>query len=249
MKLQKIALLTAMSAVIGVTSFSAQAATFMNGDVLTIDAGVQVTDAYGNTSVNSGSFFGMDLNGDSKVQQGERTPLAQGTTGLVIGQTSGVGASHGGAPVAGDTGEITAPWLFNSSTGTDQLTVAATGDTTNGLDMSGWTVNWNGGPIDMGAGGAWAVANCGAPGMGCGAATFADSTADISWSGTYGDTYTLFYTATVPSGGFAGTQYFLKLTGTVEAASAPAVPVPAAVWLFGSGLLGLVGVARRKKSA
>lgn len=29
----------------------------------------------------------------------------------------------------------------------------------------------------------------------------------------------------------------------------PAVPVPAAVWLFGSGLLGLVGIARRKKSA
>jgi hypothetical protein len=29
----------------------------------------------------------------------------------------------------------------------------------------------------------------------------------------------------------------------------PTVPVPAAVWLFGSGLLGLVGVARRKKSA
>lgn len=27
-----------------------------------------------------------------------------------------------------------------------------------------------------------------------------------------------------------------------------AVPVPAAVWLFGSGLLGLVGVARRKRS-
>jgi len=26
------------------------------------------------------------------------------------------------------------------------------------------------------------------------------------------------------------------------------VPVPAAVWLFGSGLLGLVGVARRCKS-
>ena len=26
------------------------------------------------------------------------------------------------------------------------------------------------------------------------------------------------------------------------------IPVPAAVWLFGSGLLGLVGVARRKRS-
>ena len=29
----------------------------------------------------------------------------------------------------------------------------------------------------------------------------------------------------------------------------PAVPVPAAVWLFGSGLLGLVGIARRKDVA
>ena len=27
-----------------------------------------------------------------------------------------------------------------------------------------------------------------------------------------------------------------------------AVPIPAAVWLFGSGLIGLVGMARRKKS-
>jgi len=26
-----------------------------------------------------------------------------------------------------------------------------------------------------------------------------------------------------------------------------AVPVPAAVWLFGSGLLGLIGMARRRK--
>jgi hypothetical protein len=32
--------------------------------------------------------------------------------------------------------------------------------------------------------------------------------------------------------------------GTV--AAGPPVPVPAAVWLFGSGMLGLVGVARRK---
>lgn len=36
-------------------------------------------------------------------------------------------------------------------------------------------------------------------------------------------------------------NYDLLLTPT-------AVPVPAAVWLFGSGLLGLVGIARRKKA-
>ena len=34
----------------------------------------------------------------------------------------------------------------------------------------------------------------------------------------------------------------------VRAGDVGAVPVPAAVWLFGSGLLGLVGVARRKKA-
>jgi len=28
-----------------------------------------------------------------------------------------------------------------------------------------------------------------------------------------------------------------------------AVPIPAAVWLFGSGILGLVGIARRKKAS
>jgi len=35
--------------------------------------------------------------------------------------------------------------------------------------------------------------------------------------------------------------YDLHLAGTV-------VPVPAAVWLFGSGLLGLIGIARRNKA-
>ena len=38
-----------------------------------------------------------------------------------------------------------------------------------------------------------------------------------------------------------GLQYSLIITPT-------AVPIPAAVWLFGSGLLGLVGMARRKKA-
>lgn len=52
---------------------------------------------------------------------------------------------------------------------------------------------------------------------------------------------------------FGGTA---TVTGMDESATIPSpdiiahhVPVPAAVWLFGSGLLGLVGVARRKKAA
>jgi hypothetical protein len=43
---------------------------------------------------------------------------------------------------------------------------------------------------------------------------------------------------------------FNNISGIVDSfGSASAVPVPAAVWLFGSGLLGLVGVARRKHAA
>lgn len=42
--------------------------------------------------------------------------------------------------------------------------------------------------------------------------------------------------------------YSLSIT-MANYVSATAVPVPAAVWLFGSGLLGLAGIARRKKRA
>lgn len=38
-----------------------------------------------------------------------------------------------------------------------------------------------------------------------------------------------------------------SITGAQFAGSTAVVPVPAAVWLFGSGLLGLAGIARRRK--
>jgi len=61
---------------------------------------------------------------------------------------------------------------------------------------------------------------------------------DISGSASYfhwrGDTSTWI------DGGFTDTRFVV--TGTV-------VPIPAAIWLFGSGLLGLIGVARKRRTA
>jgi len=232
MNMKKTTLNIALATFMGFTAIGAvQAATFNVGDVLTITDGVQDVDLYGNpTNVTTGSFFVMDLNADSKAQGTEKTPI-NGLAGITIGQVDGPG--------------VIDDWFFSGATGQDYTSgTAVTGDTTNGLDMSGWTVFWNGGDIDM-SGGAWTIANCGA--AGCTGFTFASGVADIQWSGTYGDTYDLWYSATVPSGGFAGVQYALHLTGTVTQGVAP-VPVPAAVWLFGSGPMGLVGVARRRKT-
>jgi hypothetical protein len=47
-----------------------------------------------------------------------------------------------------------------------------------------------------------------------------------------------------------GEEYITDLTfDPGQLTLAAAVPVPAAIWLFGSGLLGLVGIAKRKKAA
>jgi len=47
-----------------------------------------------------------------------------------------------------------------------------------------------------------------------------------------------------------GTSLILSTDRTpiIAYENVPAVPVPAAVWLFGSGLLGLIGIARRKRA-
>lgn len=53
----------------------------------------------------------------------------------------------------------------------------------------------------------------------------------------------LFYNSTYPNG--ANDRFFID---NLTADSVSAVPVPAAVWLFGSGLMGLVGFSKRRNA-
>jgi hypothetical protein len=188
--------------------------------------------------VTGGSYFTMDSNGDGIFKASERTAMSQ-NVGLAIGTAQGASGSHSGAPDGSETPGIDNPWNFFSNTGMHGTSSAVNilsddgvGNVT--LDFSGWYVTWNGIPvIDMGAGAFGGVANV---------------TCGIDCS--LGDTYTLAYEAAVPAGdpsGFGGVAYQLNLVGTIGQQSA--VPVPAALWLFGSGLLGLAGVARRRKTA
>jgi len=226
MNFQKTIFALAIGSVGIMGAMSATAATLGTGDTLSIVTG---TTYYGAATSGTTSWFAMDNDGNSKIIVGEKVALFQGTQGIVIGSKQALGA-------------IVAPWSFFSATGYNYTPTTAITGGTGGLDMSGWMVNWNGGDIDMGAGGAWQPTNALAAGMAT--TTFTNSTANFVWDGNYGSTYTLDYTATVPSGGFKGVQYSLHLTGVVTQAA----PVPEAS-TYGMMLagLGLVGFAVRRR--
>ena len=229
--MKRTAIFTAMAALgfAGLTQTANAALT--TSSLLGIDAGTYVCNAgagtppnactYG-TNVPTGSYFGMDTNGNGTIQNGEKVAISPGTDGGIL---------LGSAQAAG---QIDATWSFAGNPGNHFTTGALSiiddgaGDGAAALAGTNWRVLWNAGVIDMGGGGNMTIV--------CGG-----SNCDV------GDTYVLDYSATVPTGGFAGVFYALHLVGTIGEVSQ--VPVPAAVWLFGSGMLGLIGVARRKKQA
>lgn len=180
-------------------------------------------------TADAGSFFTMDGNPGGSIDGNDAIPLMLDGS---VQAFNGTPISLGSAYVGDNTGPI-ATWDFfgNLGTNTHGGITANTGDTL--VDMTNWAVNWGEvASINMGSGGNSAVLAC------------AGGTCEA------GESFTLDYAAVVPTGdpsGFGGAAYTVHLQGLVVEVSA--VPVPAAVWLFGSGLLGLVGVARRRKAA
>jgi len=186
--------------------------------------------SYG-TNVTSGSWFGMDGSGNGSISNGEKVRIDVLADYDFNDLTTATG-SHAGS-INGSESPVSDIWEFFGGTGMHYLTSAMADNGDGTVDMTGWTVAWNGiEAIPMGGDTANFGSDTGLAALSCG-------------SCNVGDAFTLDYAAHVPLGdasGFGGVLYELHLEGTVSSV----VPVPAAVWLFGSGLLGLVGIARRK---
>lgn len=235
----------AITGVLGTVSLSANAA-LVAGSVLDF-TGTFEWSTYGTIPIQSGPDGGIQIG------------VTQDTNGHL---------SHGSPfnppHVAGG---LDMEWIMLSNAGmhfTASPIVVVDNDVNNDggftktLDFSGWRMTWNGIPsINLGGG----YQDCGTStdgicvdtnpyvgdvggtyDNGSGLATITCSTASCSISSTF----TLTYSAVVPQAdpsNFGGVPYFLNLTGHVSA-----VPLPTAAWLLGSGMLGLMSVAKRRRS-
>lgn len=203
--------------------------------------------------VVAGSNFGVDFTNDGVIDLSERTGLVV-NDGLILGVVQPGSVTSPG---------IDQPWDFFGQQGIHKTTSPVTIISDDGvgnieLDFSGWSITWNN--VDVALGGvAWGSNPDGVAIMTCGV--------DCS----FGDTFNLFYTATVTEGPFTGVRYRLGFdSGALSVATAglvtslavspddpgvittgiiaPTVPIPPAIWLFASGLLVFQGISGRKRT-
>lgn len=221
-----------VASVSGVSSHAA----LSSSALLSFDSGILISDPLNNVIDIQGSYFAVDTDNDGVFTPYESLVMTPGSNGgLLIGQTQLATVNQDGS----GTAPFDSPWQFLGNYGAHQSTspVTIVSDDSNGnvqLDFSGWGATWN------------VIANI--P-LGGDPANFASetglATVTCAVDCSDGDYFTLDYAAHVPlddPSGFGGVYWGIHLEGVVVSA----VPVPAAVWLFGSGLIGLAGFARRK---
>ena len=204
----------------------------------------------------SGSYFAMGANNPNASAAAMLKPGSAG--GIVLGtyqnfvlnpdtphpfnwdgKNGGAGTGYGGTPTTEGT-LLSSFSFFGTSTyvgtnpigyqsglahpvATADISACVGNSCTLSMDLSAWEVMWNGSAFEQGP----RPVNTG---------PFVPAT------GTY-DLSTHAYSATwlsqINGGPFNGINGYWHIEGTV-------VPVPGAAWLLGSGLMGLLGFARRK---
>ena len=115
------------------------------------------------------------------------------------------------------------------------------------FDFTGMSSTWSyGGSANMDGFGAYSDSVSFSAGTG-------DNPLVFTISGITGDTVNDYVNPGTGGQPNAGGNFAAKISsekaGAFLGQGTQYVPIPAAVWLFGSGLLGLVGIARRKKTA
>lgn len=238
MKINKSVLSFVMAFALGGVGQATQAS-LVTGGLLAFDAG-SVGCPVGaqcvwNDGIVYGSYWALDNNGDFSFSEDEKVAMTPGYDGgVIIGQKQ---PPDIGPAVILPGGGIDEPWHYFTSTGWHETTAPVTlvndYGATKELDFSGWSLFVEGlGSIHLGS----------STPLETGLATISCSDSDCSNNSAFVLDYTVPVPINHPSG-FGGVLYTLHLEGTVSA-----VPVPAAAWLFGSGLVGLLGVSLRKRN-
>jgi len=229
--MENIIITSTLATILGCTSLNTSATGIANGDTLTIDSGgSQIT----------GCLLG--------------TPLPCNTSALNITAQTGSFFTVGGAAanisnnsdiLLGSSEFI----IFPEETGAHRVTGPVSVISPTELNFTGLDIIWDSILSAISVGGCQTGNPANNDGF-SGCDPDQDGIDDTINTGialitATDNTYILDYFANIPAGdpsNFGGGALTLHLEGKII----HAVPVPAAVWLFGSGIVGLSGIARRR---